>query len=239
MSFYTNLIFYRPRKPPIVTGGDLAEFISGIKNVGVLDDSSDLNLQIKYGQAIDQDDLAADWDEPTESPYICTFGEIDWDDQQSSDSVEKLIATLSGDQRAIYRCYVGLGGATEEIIDHLKRVNSPENDTDLWLTGCSFELGPIELSSLESTEIVQAGWIGVSLHGYGYLWPWSLRDLVNRAEAHPGLQALTALCRATWPVPRRKPDRATRDLRAKHADVWPYEDTSLEWDWYWGVAESG
>ena len=132
-----------------------------------------------------------------------------------------------------------LGGATDEIINHLQRINSPENAIDLSLDGWSLELGPIELGSLSDDESLHVGWIAVSISGQGYIYPWTSMQLVARAEAHPRLQALAALCRAAWPVSPDKPIGRVRRARAKYKGIWAYTDHGLPWNWYWGVDETG
>jgi hypothetical protein len=237
MSFYSSLIFYRPRKPPLVTGELLARFISGIQDLGILENQGILKLALKFGSGIDQDDLPSTWEEY--SGTIGAFKEIEWDMEESFTSVEEMAADLVSDRRPIYRAYLSLGGASDEIVDHLKRVGSPENDIDLVLTGWSLELGPIRLGTLSEDVEFHGGWIGLGISGYGYLYPWSTRQLVQRAEVHPRLRELMTLCRSTWPVPREKPNWRTRRQRAKQGELWPYEDPGLHWDWYWGVSESG
>jgi hypothetical protein len=237
MSFYTSLIFYRPRTPAIVTGPDLASFVSELEGLGITEDAGVRSLSVKFGNAIDKDDRPATWEEYAGA--IGTLKEIDWDVDERPSSIKRIATILKRDSRPIYRCHVSLGFATSEIVDQLKREDSNENETDLVLDGWSIELGPIHLRNLSDDAVLHAGWIGVTISGPGYLYPWTVREVVERAEAHPRLRNLVALCRSTWPVPNEIPDPRTQRLRTKHTTHWPYGDVKLEWDWHWGVSETG
>ena len=126
----------------------------------------------------------------------------------------------------------------DQITGAIQRINSPENKHDLTLGDWTCEIGPIQSFDLRSDEPLQVGWISVSLSGYGYLYPWSFADLVERVEADPGMRRVAELCRKSWPVPVELPDDGIRELRQKVGGLWPYP-ADLPWDWYWGIAETG
>ena len=150
MSFYTTLSFYRPDRPPRLTGEDLASFVSAFAALGLADERRSLNL-------------------------------------------------------------------------------------DSW----SLEIGPITSHDLGGEVVYMVGWIAVGMHGYGYLYPWTLCDLIERAEACAPVHALMDLCRRTWPVAAKKPPRQVIKARQKMGELWPYPDTDRCWDWCWGLRESG
>jgi hypothetical protein len=77
------------------------------------------------------------------------------------------------------------------------------------------------------------------MHGHGYLYPWGLRDLVDRAEGAPGVGPLMALCREAWPVEPEEPPAGAVRARELMGHLWPYDRLDLRRDWYWGVSESG
>ena len=237
MSFFTSLLFYRPTKPPIVTGSGLAEFIARMSRLGLWTGSGLIQLSLKFGKAIDHDEKPSHWVEYVGS--IGTFKEIDWDLEESFDSVQEIVTALKTARQAIYRCHLMLGNASDEVSNNLSRVASPENKIDLSLDGWSLELGPITLGNLSDDQIFSAGWMGIGISGPGYLYPWSTSQLVDRAESLPVLQSLATLCRATWPVSPEKPNLRVRRIRAKYEGFWPYCDPAMPWDWYWGVNETG
>lgn len=50
---------------------------------------------------------------------------------------------------------------------------------------------------------------------------------------------ITEVCRSFWPVSPDQPDRRVVLMRKQFADLWPYDDFAMPWDWFWGVSESG
>lgn len=238
MSFYTSLVFYRPRTPPAVTAANLARFIAAIHETGVFTDRGFQSLGVKFGRAIDQDELGTTWEEEI-APRLVTVREIEWDIHlDRCDTVRQVIDPLESDGRTIYRASVSLGMPTDAVLDPITRKNSPENDCNYEPDSLSIEVGPIEIFDLKSEAPALCGWIGLSLTGYGYLFPWTFRDVVERLDANAEVGKLTALCRSHWPVPSTKPEAAIVKARRQLGTVWPY-DTGKPWDWYWGVQESG
>ena len=120
-----------------------------------------------------------------------------------------------------------------------KRVNSPDNETDLTLDSWSLEMGPIESYDLSSAHRFLVGWISVNLSGYGYLYPWTLTELRARAEALPEVEHVAELCRSMWPVPAESPGLRRKWGRRQMGELWPYPETNLPMDWYWGLHETG
>lgn len=127
----------------------------------------------------------------------------------------------------------------DEIFEALTRPPSSENEVPLGLCWLDLELGPIDTFKLSSSRSWVVGWISVSLSGNGYLYPWKLKELVQRAEGSAKLQGLLQVCRRTWPVKAERPGLLTLLRRARMKDLWPYDTLSRRWDWYWGLAESG
>jgi hypothetical protein len=235
VSITTELHFYRPTDPPIVTGGSLAEFVRAFQNLGLCEEKGSRAVRLKFGEAIDQDEKPSAVYEPVNS-VVYSVSEIEWDAAEQCESVSSVQTLLAAIRKPIYRAHLELGAATDDVIEQLKRVNSPDNDTDLWLTGWGLHIEPI-LSASFTTETYFIGWISVSISGYGYLFPWTFSDLVQRAEAHPGIRQLKELCRRTWPVEARSPTPQQQEVRKQMGELWPYDRIDLRWDWYWGLQE--
>jgi hypothetical protein len=238
MSFYTSLIFYRPRKPPPLRAADLASFIDAIRKKNLLTRHGSRSLSVKFGKSIDQDDKGTTWEEEITSGLSVTH-EINWDIQLSNPSLQQIIDCLKGDRRRIYRAYVALGGPIAEILRPITRSGSADNKIDFCPDGLAIEVGPIELCSLSLSAPVLAGWISVDLSGAGYLFPWSVRELVERAEGSRAIRPVTDLCRTFFPVPPKPPPKRVIDARRQIGELWPYEDLAKPWNWYWGVRETG
>jgi hypothetical protein len=247
VSFYTTLSFYRPTKPPTLTGADLAAFVSAFATLGVSDPKAGatFGFEVRFGDSIDQDDQPADWLDPVlEGPSgggIYTIDSIDYDteagDLRSLDELSGALATL--EQRPIYRATLTLGQIVRPILDSLRREPSEDNPLGLGLDTWSFEVGPIVTYNLASEEPFHVGWIAVQASGPGYLYPWTFRELIGRADAIPQVQELIGLCRRTWPVVPGRLARRIVKARKAMGDLWPYARLDRAWDWYWGLQESG
>ena len=244
MSRSTSLIFYRPTEPPRVTGADLARFVAAFEALGAArapEGFESLTVQLKFGAAVDQDDAATDWLVPvTDEAGIDDFDEIEWDATARGKSLAEGAATLeAAADRPLYRADIRLGPARDEVIRAVRREASADNDEELGLDSWSLEVGPILSHRLGADEMFHVGWIGLSLHGSGYLYPWSLADLVARAGADASIRAAADLCRRTWPVAPERPSPKIVRRRKKLGELWPYPQANLAWDWYWGMQESG
>jgi hypothetical protein len=238
MSFQTDLIFYRPTEPPLVNGAALAAFVRAFAGLGVVGEGARFNVHVKFGERIDQDDRPFTWEEPI-NEVISTYGEIDWDIDESPETLEAAATLLEGETRPFYRGFLSLGEATDEVSSALERSGSPENDIDLSLSAWFLTICPVTIFNLGTETPFLVGWISMNLSGNGYLYPWTFAELLARAESSLAIGRVVELCRATWPVPRVNPDLAMQRLRSQMGDLWPYSDVGRPWDWYWGLAESG
>jgi hypothetical protein len=238
MSFYTSLKFYRPTKPPRITGDEMSRFVADIRKSGVLTDSGLQSAESKFGDSIDQDNRATTWED--DSGPLATVRGIEWDvELDAPGGLQGIIDTLADDNRPIYRASLTLGMPTDAVLEPITRRGSPENEIDLTPDTLSIEAGPVEVYDLNSEGPFRVGWIGINLHGYGYLYPRTFRDLRDRLMASEAIGKLTELCRSTWPVPPTRPNWFERRKRRRMKDLWPYSTIDLPWDWYWGLAESG
>jgi hypothetical protein len=63
--------------------------------------------------------------------------------------------------------------------------------------------------------------------------------VLQRIENVPKIREIAELCRSFWPMrPMPVEDRIV-EMRKELGELWPYENLDKQWDWYWGVQESG
>jgi len=239
MSFFTSLTYYRPCTPPIVTGNDLANLITQLYETGTLTDSGFQILQVKFGNSVDQDEQDSSSAEEI-MPGLAVMDDIEWDlDVPKPSGIRGIIDALKGDNRPVYRAYASLGGAIDAVLKPITRTKSPENQINFCPDSVSLEIGPIEIFNLRSDAPAFVGWIGLSLSGNGYLFPWKFRDVFERLESTPEVQRIAEACRSFWPVAPDRPEPCIVELRRQLDDLWPYDSFDKEWDWYWGIQETG
>jgi hypothetical protein len=239
MSFYTSVVFYRPRKPPAMTASDIARFIVAIRGAKVLTRFGSRSLSVKFGKSIDKDHKGTTWEKRV-APGIAEVHEIKWDvELDGSPSLQDIIDCLNSDHRRIYRAHISLGMPIADVLRDITRTNSAENRIDYCPDQLSIYVGPVELCSLSSSTMANAGWISASLHGSGYLFPWTVRELVQRAQSSRAIRRISNLCRSFWPVVSKPPPKRVIGARRQLGDLWPYNNAAKPWDWYWGVQETG
>ncbi len=91
--------------------------------------------------------------------------------------LDEIIAALTDDQRCIYRALIVLGDLKDEISQSITRTNSPENNIDFLPGSVGIQIEPIKTSELGSEVSNFAGWLGVSISGPGYLYPWTFSEV--------------------------------------------------------------
>jgi hypothetical protein len=238
MSFFTTLKYYRPRKPPLVAGDDLAVVVARLAATGKLTGSGTYGVKIKFGEAIDADDKGTIWYESV-LPNLMRVGEIEWDlNPGTLRSIDEVIGALKGNTSPVYRAHVFMGTPTADVLEPITREDSPENNIHFLPSDFSLELGPVSAGLLSTEDTVQVGWMSLNLGGSGYLYPWSLSEVLERASSSAAIKALTDVVQAMWPVPSVAPEKEIVEIRRQLPDIWPYE-AERAWDWYWGVHESG
>ncbi|MBM4031371.1 MAG: hypothetical protein FJ291_06240 [Planctomycetes bacterium] len=238
MSFFTSLKLYRPTPPPVIVGRDLAAFVRAFQTLGAARPEGMFDLEVKFGKSIDQDDKPTTY-EVTVDKSVSEVHAIEWDVKETLSSANEVVDALGRLHGRVYRAGVPLGTVSEPVRQALNRVNSQENEIDLALDTWTLGIGPVSVGSLSADQVAVVGWIDVSLSGYGYLYPWTLCGLIERAEALPQVQRLMALCRDTWPVKPAVPPRRIQRARKAIGELWPYPRFDTPWDWYWSVSESG
>lgn len=237
MAFFTTFTYYRQGKPPVIAGTQLAEFVRAFDRLGIASIYGSLAVTLKFGSAIDADDRPAIWVENIGSG-IATTREIRWDVAKRCGALSELADSIAGLDEPIHRGHLDLGVAVTEVCNAVQRIGSPENTVDLTLDSWSLEIGPCFTRSLSADDSCLAGWIGLNLSGYGYLYPWTLAELVKRAEREPAIQKLMDLCNQTWPVEASAPRRADIRIRRKMGNLWPYPSLNEPLGWYWGISET-
>jgi hypothetical protein len=239
MSFYTALMFYRPRKPPIVTANDLATVMLLLAETGKLNANDQCRAKVKFGESIDADNEETTRYEYTSTPGIMRVSEIEWDFKSpAAESMDRVIKALSRNLSPIYRANIFLGSPTSDVLEPVTRVRSPQNTIDFLPCDLSLEFGPIMAGQLSTEEPVQVGWISLSLSGSGYLYPWTLAEALDRASTSISIKTFTDVVRNMWPVQSEDPEPQIVALRRQIPDVWPYA-ADRPWDWFWGAQETG
>lgn len=113
---------------------------------------------------------------------------------------------------------------------------------DCW----SLEFSEIKLSRLNGWDLpngevisdVQTGMMSFSLAGYGYFYPWTMKEWVEKFTQATGLEEVCDLCRKTWPVKPEPPVNELVMLRRECDGLRPYDDLHTPLDWAWGPGES-
>lgn len=238
MSFYTSLDFYRPCTPPVITGQSLAKFIKRFEALEICTRKRGLSVEIKFGKGIDEDEKPSLEYEQIHK-LVWAPKDFNWDVQESCSSLKAVTRLLLPRKEHVYRAFIELGWATSDICKLLTRGRSPDNEAELHLDGWALEIGPIISTMLGSEDRFFVGWIRVGISGYGYLFPWTFQELVERADSHPGIGKLKDLCRTTWPIKAKQLTRREKEMRERMKEEWPYDKKNLPWDWYWGINETG
>ncbi len=197
------------------------------------------SISLKGGAAVDSDNLPTIITEPTALPGMSRIRSIPWDVERRNQTHADLVKILEGFKQTIYRAHLSLGPDSSKLGEYVEAMAFDVPDRNLFLDSWSLELGPITSHSLTSDWEVQCGWISLSWHGNGYLYPWTFPQLVAYLEKNEEIQSLMALCRRTWPVPSEPVDYAVMEVRKNMEDLWPYERCDLPWGWIWTLRETG
>lgn len=238
MSITSSIDYYRPGPAPHMPAADLARFLECFAASGVLKESAICHVaKVKFGDAIDQDDEPSTWNEPTANECVFTSAEIEWDLEWRGAGLAEFAALLRERSGDIYRAHINLGQAKKAISDALIR-ESVEHGSSLGLWDWNLHIGPISRFSHESETEYEVGWIEVTLWGYGSMFPWKPRELIDCALAFPEVASVLDLCRETWPVQAEAPNEEWQSMRRDLGDYWPYPSVDIPIDWCWGATYS-
>jgi hypothetical protein len=238
VSFFTSLTYYRPTKPPLITGDGFSRFIQRIVDTGCVEKPGLTSLKVKFGRAIDQDRQGTS--EPVMlMPGLYQDREIEWDIVAGRiETFGELIELVKGNTSRIYRAHMSFGSLSDGARLPITREPCEQNEQGFYPDCFGVSIGPVHCANM-STEGWRVGWIELCFPGNGYLYPWTLQDTVQRAQSSADIIQLCEICRSTWPVPSRRPSFLTVMRRKKFAELWPYDDFKKPYDWYWGVNETG
>jgi hypothetical protein len=232
MSFYTLVHYCRPLAPPIVAASKLAAFLREIDRLQI-SSTRDLDVaNVKFGESIDQDDDPLSFVLPIDDRYE-EIVEIDWDvivENQSLQDVADAIA--KHEPRHVYRAFIDLGDATDEICRSAAPRGASDNPYELALHRWSLNIFPIAAATHASLPEF-AGWMSLALSGPGLLFPDTFSDLATRLESTHAVRDVMRLCSDTWPVPSIFPDASEIARGRRLADRWPYAELDRPWDWHW------
>ena len=76
-----------------------------------------------------------------------------------------------------------------------------------------------------------------SFSGSGYLFPWTMKDLLTRLEKCEDILDLTSECQKAWPVEEGPVDAELIVNRQSMGELWPYKEDAPR-NWHWGINES-
>jgi hypothetical protein len=204
----------------------LAKWIAHVVATDTLRGGDALSLRVKFGEAVDQD-------------YETDIFSLDCEiEARNLQSPEEMIGLLTDRPDRIYRAFVNLEILRDEVVQPITRLNSVENEIDFSPCELSLWIGPVECYQLGGDRTITTGWVGLSISGYGYLYPWTFAEVVQRMGRSPAIQRLMQTCQDQWPVAPDKPSQEAVSSRKEIGNLWPYDLNKLS-DWYWGLQESG
>jgi hypothetical protein len=222
-----------------VTTPALAAFLRSVNESGAAVADDDLRYEVKYGPQVDADDRGIESVEWDESGALGTVGEYPWDRSASFPTLGAMADSLDADSRPVYRAWLALGSLHPEAAAALTREPSEDNEVGLYLSTLSFTVGPVRVRGLGSEAEALVGWMGLTVGGPGYFFPWEYREARKRAEGVGLVNALAEVCRRTWPV---RPVPASAEViaaRRELSELWLYDDVRLPQGWWWFADESG
>jgi len=265
MSAYTSAECYRAGdEPPIITTHDLTVFVERILALDILQWDF-MGVQLKFGQAIDQDERSAyEMEEIREC--ISMLANFDWDVDEMRISHSEALALLRNPpwSRLIKRERRHLldfwpETVTETLDPHICRaslmfgtmkeeVYAPIchelEDNFLNLSELDFSIDPVELNDPEEYnafpekyDVFQVGWMAFSVNGSGYLFPWTYEETLEKLRAHPVLGQIRDICREMWPATTQPPHPEVIRDRPKMGKLWA-EPQDAPFDWYWAINET-
>jgi len=241
MSFYTSLNYFRPQPPPRVTTRELAAVIQKIYATGAFTSHMLSGIRVKFGRSIDKDARGTIEEIPTGTPGVYSVRSIEFDINHDGKSCPAMIAELNQSDSLIYRAEVQFGSVKKPISSLFTRTGSPENSVELCLWDFALHFGPVYAGMLGEDKSRHVGWMGLSLSGNGYLFPWKRAEVLKRAEHSAELQQLAQICSDAWPIDPHTRRKITNvgNLLARTRKALGKQDVNTLTAWQWDVHESG
>jgi hypothetical protein len=232
MGFWSTLLYYRPGQIGSVSTDDLANFVEAFLDIGVTEPAGTAALKLRLHAAKSEEDARFMTFVPTtdDKSGIHTIRGPKWDLNLKVEN-EKLADIIRNLQGEVYLAWIELGYLNTELRHTIERIGSPENSEDFVPESWSLRLGPVEIGQPRCV----VGDLAIGVGGNGYLFPWTLAELISRAERQPKIRDLMQLCRRTWPIAPEVPHLSMQSAREQLGKHWPYERVDLALDWCWGL----
>ena len=235
MSAYTSAECYRAGGyPPVIKAADLTTFVERVQVLGILQ-SETMDIMLKFGQAIDQDDRSA-WEMVQVTECISMLADFAWDIEErqlSGMQAQELLRTLP-DTENIYRVHLSFGMLRDDIRAQLSRVEDEQNFLEL--DHLSFTINPILLNDPQEDDIFHVGWLSFSVSGYGCLLSGEYEEMIAKLRASDALHALRNICREMWPATDVFISEDI-EVRMQMGKLWA-EAPDAPFDWYWAINET-
>jgi hypothetical protein len=265
MGFFSSAVFYRPDTPPIVTANELADFLNQLRQTDFAKESELSSVDINWGDQIAENvrpfDVEEDEDNTSQrrpwwkrlflrrsdkkfTTTVSTIRSLDPDFSYEGE-FDGLIEKLKNSNKSIGRLFLS-ADFSEEQYDWFQAPHPSGEEINFRPDSWSLEFGEVKLHSLSGWDLsngktlpeVQAGMMSFSLSGYGYFYPWTFREWIEKFTQAPGLQTVCDLCRNTWPLESQPPSNKLVMLRRECEGLWPYDDIHIPTDWAWGPSET-
>jgi len=264
MSYFSNAVFYRPDVAPIVKSTEVGLFLKKLQDLEFVSQSELAAAEINWGERVSEDVRPFYIEEDISStihrkpwwkrifghqPSIeltTTFSNIKplEPDFTCNTSFDELIDQLMARDQAIGRLLIN-GSLTEDQCEHFQSPHPSGEEINFRPDSWSLEFGQIKLSRINGWEVegmgllsdIEVAEMAFSIGGYGYFYPWTFREWVERFTDDPELKQICELCRKTWPVEETIPSQELLKARRECEDLWPYEDIEGQLDWAWGPQE--
>ena len=259
MGAYTSAMCYRAGgAPPIVRSTDLAHFAKRILAMDIFEwDWMDVSL--KFGQAIDQDQRTTHEEEQV-SDYTFLMLDYDWHVEEHRMKHADALALLQNPPSSrevpyqkshvldvfgpksttevfgphIYRASLSFGMLKEDCYNEISHTLQ---GNFLHLNELSFHIDMTEITDPQEPDIYQIGWIELSIHGSGYLFPWTYEEALARIRRQHALSQIRNICREMWPATTNPPSHKAIEARRRMGKLWA-EPLDAPFDWYWAIHET-
>lgn len=235
MSASTQLAVIHPATPASVTFAQAADVV---RRVGAAAELRDAACTLSYARGcVSRDDVAANALVPTGLPGMFTIRDC-YEQRLRPRSRAELLTQLDPiASEGCYRLHAGMGRAHASDAVHLMRQPCDRNRIGLSLTDASLAIGPFEIERDDDEEqVVRLGTVACTLWGYGYCYPWTKQELIERALATRWFAAVRSALLASFGAVRAVGDAraaiglcsaSARLIRGADGDVIVAVDESL------------
>jgi hypothetical protein len=243
MSFWTNVVNYYPGRPPLISCGDLAQFVDWASSVEVCQ-SPQVGARIIWGDRVDADDLGFDEEVRTRYGNVVDVQykrrRLDLELCEESSLHDLSLALETYRSKSVYRAHISLGRLRDDIARRFY-VRYPENPQAVCPYDVSLCIEPILVGSLAGEESFFVSYIGLLIGGPGYCWPRTARQVIDCVRHDKDVASLVSALPRIWPAAESALTRLGRRLKHGPADLWPYDEACAiaAPSWVWGIDETG